>query len=121
GQSTADELRLAVAPRATIHGFGSIEVGVVYVQGAGGALALPEVLVRYKRGSACEAALENIAKHGRSGRGRGPNERTIPLSPRLPTARMTAGLVVGVLRALTCEPDARRKGSPISPASRHAA
>jgi hypothetical protein len=101
GCADADELRLAVAPRTTPAGFGAIEIGVVYLQGAGGAIALPEVILRVTSGSACEAAIEGLARHGRSARGRRPNERAIVFSPRLPTARMTAGLVAGLVRALS--------------------
>jgi hypothetical protein len=103
GRASADELRLGVAPRATAAGFGAIEVGVVYVPGAGGALALPEVILRTKQGSACEAAMERFARHGRAVRGRSANERAVVFSPRLPTARMTAAILVRLLRALTVE------------------
>ena len=107
GSDRADELRLAVAPRTTPAGFGAIEIGVVYLPGAGGALALPEVLLRVTRGSACEAAIEPFARHGRSTRGRKSGERVIVFSPRLPTARMTAGLVARLVRAVSTAPSAR--------------
>ena len=101
GQDRADELRLAAQPRTAPAGFGAIEVGVVHLPGAGGPLALPEVILRVSAGSPCEAALEGILRHGRSARGRRPGERAIVFSPRLPTARMTAGIVAGLVRALT--------------------
>ena len=124
GSAEPDELRLAVAPRAAPAGFGAIEIGLVYVQGAGGPLALPEVVLRVTSGSACEAAIEALAQNGRSSRGRRAGERAIVFSPRLPTARMTAdlgrapgtrachrafprreerGLPRGAARCLTCE------------------
>lgn len=99
GQPDADELRLALAPRHTQSGFISIEVGVVYAQGAGGSLGLPEVLLRVTAGSRCEEAIAKLARHGRSMRGRKPNERVIAFCPLLPTARMTAGLAVRLLQA----------------------
>ena len=46
GASEPDELRLAIAPRAAITGFVTIEIGVVQIAGAGGSIALPEVLLR---------------------------------------------------------------------------
>ncbi len=107
GSDRADELRLAVAPRTTPVGFGAIEIGVVYVPGAGGALALPEVLLRVTRGSPCEAAIEHLTRHGRSTRGRKAGERVIIFSPRLPTARLTAGLVARLVRAVSAAPSAR--------------
>src|SRR5262249_8687659 len=42
GSPDADELRLAIAPKKALPGFVAIEVGVVFVPGVGGALALPE-------------------------------------------------------------------------------
>jgi len=101
GGAVADELRLAAAPRTAPAGFGAIEIGVVHVRGAGGPLGLPEVILRVTAGSPCEAAVERLARHGRSMRGRRADERAIVFSPRLPTARMTAGLVAGLVRALT--------------------
>jgi hypothetical protein len=101
GSADADELRLAVSPRTAPAGFGTIEIGVVYARGAGGAIAIPEVILRVTSGSPCEAAMERLLRHGRSSRGRRPNERAIVFSPKLPTARMTAGIVAGLVRALT--------------------
>ncbi len=101
GSDRADELRLRVAPRSAPAGFGALEVGVVHVPGAGGAIGLPEVILRVTRGSPCEAAIERLAREGRSVRGRRSDERAIVFAPRLPTARMTAAIVVGLVRALT--------------------
>lgn len=101
GQSEPDELRLALAPRKAQRGFVAIEIGVVYAQGTGGSLGLPEVLLRVTAGSPCEEAIAAIAQQGRSMRGRKPGERVFAFCPRLPTARMTAGLAVSLLRAIT--------------------
>jgi hypothetical protein len=120
GSDRADELRLAVVPRATPAGFGAIEIGEVHVQGIGGAIGLPEVLFRVKGGSACEAVIEPLARHGRKVRGRRPAERVIVFSPRLPTARMTAGLVARLVRAVTTATAAPAEG-PSSTESRRAA
>jgi len=97
----ADELRLAIAPKAALPGFGVIEVGMVYEGGIGGALALPEVLLRVSAGSPCEKAIEELTQRGRASRGRKPNERVFTFSPTLPTERMTAALCVRLLRAVT--------------------
>jgi hypothetical protein len=99
GCPDADELRVAFAPRTPIPGLIGVEVGVVYARGAGGALALPEVLCRTIAGSPCDRALERLEKRGHATRGRRPGERVILFSPRLPTARMTAGLVAALVRA----------------------
>ena len=120
GSTEPDELRLAVLPRAAIHGFGTIEVGVVHVAGAGGSIALPEVLLRVTDGSECDKALQPLARHGRSMRGRKAGERVYAFSPRLPTARMTAALVTRLSRAAAA-PVAQDATPRSTPASRRAA
>jgi hypothetical protein len=120
GSPAPDELRLAVVPRAAIAGFVTIEVGVVHVAGAGGSIALPEVLLRVTDGSECDRALQPLARHGRSMRGRKAGERVYAFSPRLPTARMTAGLVVRLSRAVAAAA-AQDAASKSAPASRRAA
>ncbi|AUX46211.1 uncharacterized protein SOCE26_077160 [Sorangium cellulosum] len=104
GSPDADELRLGLAPRAALPGFVSIEVGVVYAPGAGGAIALPEILLRVAPGSPCERAVERLARSGRSSRGRRPTERVLAFTPRLPTARMTAAIAAALVRAVSAAP-----------------
>ncbi|HLM72541.1 MAG TPA: hypothetical protein VK459_07615, partial [Polyangiaceae bacterium] len=104
GSPDADELRLGLVPKAPIPGFLGIEVGVVYVPGTGGPIGFPEVLLRVTVGSACEAAMEGLAKHGKSMRGRKVNERVVLFTPRLPTARMTAAIAAALVRAATIKP-----------------
>jgi hypothetical protein len=108
GQADPDEIRLALSPRKALTGFTSIEVGVVYLPGAGGPLGMPEILVRISAGSACQEVIERLARQGKSVRGRKPGEIVFAFSPRLPTARMTAGLATGLLRAVTA-PKAREE------------
>jgi len=100
GETVADELRLTVVPRHAVSGFSGLEVGVVLSQGAGSALQSPEVLLRVQQGSACEALAEELTEGARSQRGRRPNERVYTLTPRLPTAWMTADLVSRLVFAL---------------------
>jgi hypothetical protein len=120
GSSEPDELRLAVLPRAAIAGFVTIEIGVVHVAGAGGSIALPEVLLRVTDGSECDQALQPLSRHGRSMRGRKAGERVYAFSPRLPTARMTAGLVTRLARAVAA-PAAQDAAPRPSTTSRRAA
>lgn len=108
----ADELRLGLAPRAPLPGFIGIEVGVAYAPGAGGAIALPEVLLRVTAGSPCEQAVERVAKSGRAVRGRRIDERVIAFAPRLPTARMTAAIAAALARAVTTAPAAEAAAKP---------
>jgi hypothetical protein len=100
GATEPDELRLAIAPKAAPPGFGAIEVGVVFGRGAGAAMAFPEVVLRVTTGSPCDQALARLLRQGRSARGRRKQERTVLLAPWLPTARLTAGMVVRMLRTL---------------------
>ncbi|WP_437808958.1 hypothetical protein [Sorangium sp. So ce1078] len=104
GSPDADELRLGLSPRAALPGFVAIEVGVVYAPGAGGAIGLPEVLLRVAPGSPCERAVEQLARSGRSSRGRRPGERVLAFTPRLPTARMTAAIAAALARAVSTPP-----------------
>ncbi|XYH95202.1 hypothetical protein ACMHYB_46560 [Sorangium sp. So ce1128] len=104
GSPDADELRLGLSPRAALPGFVAIEVGVVYAPGAGGAIGLPEVLLRVAPGSPCERAVERLASSGRSSRGRRPGERVLAFTPRLPTARMTAAIAAALVRAVSTPP-----------------
>jgi hypothetical protein len=115
GSPDADELRLGVSLRAALPGFAGIEVGLVYAPGAGGAIALPEVLLRVTAGSPCERAVERLSRSGRSSRGRRPDERVLAFAPRLPTARMTAGIAAALARAVAApaaeaQAEAKRKG-----------
>ena len=117
GCSEPDELRLSIAPRSAPVGFGVIEVGVVFAIGAGASFACPEVIVRVTTGSPCEEALAKLARHGRASRGRKKEERAILLTPRLPTARMTAAMVLRLMRALA---DARNAKPARAPSKRAA-
>jgi hypothetical protein len=97
GSATADELRLAIAPKRAPAGFVALEIGAVHLQGTGGRIALPQVLVRVKTGSPCEAAFEGLAPHARKAHGSRPGEVTLLFTPRLPTARMTGDLATRLL------------------------
>jgi hypothetical protein len=105
----ADELRITVVPRAPLPGFGALEVGVMFAHGAGGAIAMPEILLRVTAGSECDRALGRVVRHGRSSRGKRPDERVLCFSPRLPTTRMTASLAAALAVAVA---DAGRAATP---------
>jgi hypothetical protein len=111
GSADPDELRLGLSPRRALAGFVALEVGVVFARGAGSVVALPEVLLRFTAGSACEEAALALNTGGRRTGGRKASEQVLSFSPKLPTARMTAGLVVSLLQAVmaTGEEAARKK------------
>ena len=119
GQVDADELRLALVPRTPLAGFVAIEVGVVLLPGVGTTLRMPEILVRFVAGSECERALTAAARHGRGMRGRRPDERVLLLTPRLPTARMTAAIVAALaMRVHDKARTARPEAAPAASASK---
>ena len=98
---TPDEIRLSVAPRAWPLGICPIEVGVVYVPGAGGAIGLPEVLVRWSATSPGADMLASFVRGRVARRGRRPDERVATLCPILPTVRTTAAVVVRLVKTLS--------------------
>ncbi len=103
GSSELDELRLRVTPTPRLPGMVSLEVAREVQMGPGGAMTLPVVLVRALDGSTAHDRLVGIVRWGR---GRTPEERVAILRPKLPTASMTADLVLRLARLLT---DVRRR------------
>jgi hypothetical protein len=101
GSADADELRLALLPPRPARGLFAVEIAVTYASGIGGYVMQPEILVRYQTRSEAESRAAALAQHGRATRGRKPEEAVVSLTPKLPTARMTADLAVAVLRSLT--------------------
>jgi hypothetical protein len=113
GEMDPDEVRLLLAPRVPLRGFTAIEIGVTYALGLGARVAMPEVLVRVVAGSPCDQALATIARFGRVSPGRKRDERVIRLSPRFPTARMTAEIAAAAaLRVVERTPAAPRSREP---------
>jgi len=104
GQPDADEVRLMLLPRRPVSGLKGIEIAVVHVPAPGGTITNPEILLRFKPGSAAERALGHLVeKGGRQTRGRSADERVISFSPRLPTERMTAEIAAALIaRATDC-------------------
>ena len=109
GGNDFDELRLLCAPKLPRRGFVGIEVGVVGVTGLGGAIALPEVLVRVIDASPCHEAFRTRLPRARWVRGRKSDERVTSLSPRLPTLAMTAALAARLIECAV--DDGRQQGS----------
>lgn len=99
GGDRFDELRLLVMPRLPRRGLSGIEVGIAWARGAGGALAVPQVLVRVVDGSPCHEALTAHLGAVSWTRGRKPDERVALLTPELPTTSMTAALALRIAEA----------------------
>ena len=92
GTAEFDELRLLLTPRLPRRGFSGIEVGFSFASGAGGFVALPQVLVRVVDGSPCHSAFSALLPGRRWVRGRKPDERVAVVAPRVPTHAMTLAL-----------------------------
>jgi hypothetical protein len=93
GSKFPDEIRLMVRAKNAQRGYIGIEVGVVWFQGMGGPVALPEVLVRVGESTECHDAITLRMPSSKWVRGREAHERVLVLSPTLPTADCVARLV----------------------------
>lgn len=122
GSADADEVRVAFLPERAVFGLRAIEVGVSCASGPGGHVLLPEVLVRFDEGTQCEAVVEGVGRFGKVMRGRRLDERVIAIMPKLPTARVTADLVLALLDATSVapRPGAPVAGAPVKPARKAA-
>ena len=118
GDVDPDELRLGVVPKLPSRGFSGIEVGVTYALGLGPRVAMPEILVRVVSGSPCDEALALVSTKGRISPGRKPDERVIAITPRFPTARMTAEIVIALCARVTDRERAERQADPAEPTTR---
>jgi len=97
GSDQFDELRLLCTPKVPLRGLAGIEVGLVAAGGIGGAIYLPEVLVRVIDGSIAHQAFLELMPGSRWVRGRRADERVASLRPRLPTLAMTTALTARLL------------------------
>lgn len=118
GEVDPDELRLGVVPKLPLRGFSGIEVGVTYALGFGPRVAMPEILVRVVSGSPCDEALAVVSTKGRISPGRKPDERVIAITPRFPTAKMTAEIVIALAARVTDPQRAERQAEPAEPKKR---
>lgn len=88
GASDPDELRLAVRPKGTLRGFTSIEIGLGWAHGAGGPVAIPQLLLRVIDRSPCHEAINQRLGSPRWLRGRESYERVMVVNPAIPTEDM---------------------------------
>jgi hypothetical protein len=98
-----DEVRLLCVPRRARAGLTSVEIGVLPINGAGGRVDWPEVLVRVVDASASHRALATARPDCRWILGRKNSERVLLLRPTVPTIAMTVTLARRVLALL--QPD----------------
>jgi hypothetical protein len=100
GGGALDELRLIVAPRASLPGFVGVELGLAWSPTPVGWASSPEVLVRVLDGSAASAKLARCLPGLPAVPGRRPEERVVRLLPVLPTRKDAVALTRGVAEAL---------------------
>jgi hypothetical protein len=106
-----DELRLLVAPRASLPGFVGVELGIAWSATPVGWASHPEVLVRVLDSSPASSRLAEIAPEARIVTGRRPEERVARLVPR----RANGAGVVELLRTVVeWMADRRSYGRPES-------
>jgi hypothetical protein len=121
GSKAPDELRLTVRAKHAMRGLIAMELGVGWYQGAGGPVALPQLLLRVADGSECHEQLTRRLGTARWVRGRDTHERVLVMSPSLPTAdaaaRLTRKLAGWVVSAPAAAQPARAVRSPQSRAA----
>jgi hypothetical protein len=103
GSADADELRIVLLPEQPERGLRGVELAMETATTPLGSILLPVVIVRYAEGSVAEQRVRAVARGARPTHGRKPEERAVILSPKVPTAHVTAELCVAVLFALASE------------------
>jgi hypothetical protein len=113
GRADYDEVRLACSPADRIPGLRTIELALAMLE-PGAPAALPEVLVRFEDGSEAASKIAQLAPGVRVVTGRGPEEKVLRLSPRVPTPAGAARL----LARLTCDLEGRRASDRVAAGGR---
>jgi hypothetical protein len=122
GCAKADEVRLVVSPRPAPQGLISLEVGVAWIDGTGGPVGLPEILVRVHEGSDCHEKLTKSYPKSRWVRGRESYEKVLCVTPALPLVEHTVSAVADVLKSLRPQvQSAKKEQSAKKPAPRQKA
>jgi hypothetical protein len=99
-----DELRLLVAPRASLPGFVGLELALAWSSTTVGWTPSPEILVRVLEASAASAKLGTLCSSVpglRAVPGRRPEERVVRFLPAAPTRGAAVALARGLADALT--------------------
>lgn len=120
GTSSYDEVRLSCLPADRIPGLRSIELALATLE-PGAPAALPEVLVRFEDASEAASKIAQLAPGIRLVTGRGPEEKVLRLSPRVPTPTGAARLLARLAADLEGRRASDRKPSATGPASRPSA
>lgn len=105
GASVPDELRLLIRPKGSLRGFTSIEIGLGWAHGAGGSIAMPQLLLRVVEASPCHEAVTQRLRRARWIQGRETYERVMVINPALPTEDMVVKLAESLSQVV-------RKGLP---------
>jgi hypothetical protein len=115
GDDRFDELRLLCAPRSALAGLVGVEIGLTPLQGGGGRIDCPEVLVRVRQASPCHRAFASLLAGHRWVPGRRSDETVAAVKPLLPTTSMTVALATRLLQCASAG-GPQCDGPPSSPA-----
>lgn len=114
GATEPDELRLFVRPKGALRGFNAIEVGIGWAHGAGGSVAMPQVLLRVSDGSPCHEAANQRLQRARWLRGREGYERVMVINPAVPTEDMAVKLAESLSQLVCTAPSSTTEGKPVT-------
>jgi len=112
GCAKPDEVRLVVSPRPAPQGLISIEIGMAWIDGTGGPVGLPEILVRVHEASECHEKLTKSYPKARWVRGRESYERVLCLTPALPLVEHTVNAVRALLKTLAPQTQSAKQERP---------
>ncbi len=103
GSKDADELRVVFMPERAERGLRSIELAMEAHSSGLGTHLRPVLLVRLEAHSAAEERAKKASYAPKIVTGRSPTERVVVLSPKLPTASVTAALVLATIHAMSAK------------------
>ena len=108
GATEPDELRLLVRPKGSLRGFTGIEIGLGWAHGAGGSVAVPQLLLRVLDGSPCHEAINERLRRTRWLRGRESYERVLVVNPAVPTEDMAVKLTESLVQIVRKAPESKK-------------
>lgn len=112
GATEPDELRLLVRPKGSLRGFTGIEIGLGWAHGAGGSVAVPQLLLRVLDGSPCHEAINERLRRTRWLRGRESYERVLVVNPAIPTEDMAVKLAESLVQIVRKAPEPKPADNP---------
>ncbi len=118
GSADADELRVVLLPAQPLRGLRAVEIAMGWTSGPGGALLLPEIILRFEEGTPCADVARALGGFGRRGPGRRLDERVLVFTPKVPTARVTADLALAIVERVTSKGRPAERRAPAASVAR---